>query len=178
MLKYRSFTLLLFLFSTAQVLAQDWWTKTKQESIPKDLTSTTLLVEKFKTKKLDDAPVQAFLDKENTSEHPLIKKTNENLDVYNEELKVIFKNYKFPYELASEKRCEDSVKFPFAQNKYVLKHDVYLRRYQKNGVSDYYYTYVFYFFDRETKRNYPYIYLFEEKPLKSLELLIGYLNSL
>lgn len=168
----------LLLLGFSQVRSQDWWSKTKEESIPKDLTSTTLLVEKFKTKKLDDAPVQAFLDKENTSEHPLIKKTNESVEEYNEELKLIFKNYKFPYEIASESRCQDSVKFPFPQNKYVLKHDVYLRRYQKNGVNDYFYTYVFYFYDRETKKSYPYIYLFDEKRLKSLESIVGYLNSL
>ena len=57
--------------------SQDWWTKTKKEAVPEDLKSTTLLVEKFKTLKLDDAPPQAFLDKDKRSEHPLIKKTND-----------------------------------------------------------------------------------------------------
>jgi len=160
------------------VFAQDWWTKTKQNSIPLDLTTTKLLVEKFKTIKLHDAPPQAFLDKEKTDEHPLIKKTNDNLEDYNSDLKDIFKNYKFEYLVASKKRCEDSLKYPFNEAKYVLKHQVYLRRFQKNGVKDYYYTYLFYFYDRNTKRSYPYIYLFEKKRLKSVEKLVGYLNSL
>ncbi len=158
--------------------AQDWWTKTKEEAIPSDLSTTKLLVEKFKTLKLDDAPVQAFIDKDKTDEHPLIKKTNKNLEDYNAELKEIMKNYKFDYAVASKKRCEDSLKFPFDEAKYVLKHEVYLRRYQKNGVKDYYYTYIFYFYDRNTKKSWPYIYLFDEKRLKSLDKLIGYLNTL
>ena len=158
--------------------SQDWWTKTKEQSIPPDLKNTKLLVEKFKTLKLDDAPPQAFVDKDKLDEHPLIKKTNENLDEYNAELKEIFKNYKFDYYVASKKRCEDSVKFTFSDAKYVLKHEVYLRRFQKNGVNDFYYTYIFYFYDRATKKSYPYIYLFEEKRLKSLEKLVGYLNTL
>ena len=158
--------------------AQDWWTKTKRNSIPSDLTTTKLLVEKFKTLKLNDAPPQAFLDKEKTDEHPHIKKTNDNLENYNSDLKDIFKNYKFEYLVASKKRCEDSLKYSFNEAKYVLKHQVYLRRFQKNGVKDYYYTYLFYFYDRNTKRSYPYIYLFEEKRLKSVEKLVGYLNSL
>jgi len=168
-------TLILFSFS---VLAQDWWTKTKKEAIPNDLTTTKLLVEKFKTLKLNDAPPQAFVDKENTDVHPHIKKTNENLEKYNTELKEYFKNYKFEYAVASKKRCEDSLKYPFSEAKYVLKHEVYLRRFQKNGVNDFYYTYVFYFYDRSSKKSYPYIYLFDEKRLKSLEKLVGYLNSL
>ena len=166
------------IFYSTGIFAQDWWTKTKKQSVPSDLTSTKLLVEKFKTLKLDDAPIQAFIDKENTDEHPLIKKTNDNLDKYNEELKAIFKNYKYEYAVASKKRCEDSLKYPFDEARYVLKHQVYLRRYQKNGVKDYYYTYVYYFYDRSTKRSWPYIYLFEEKRLKSLEKLVTYLNTL
>lgn len=170
-----SIFLLLFSIST---FAQDWWTKTKKESVPDDLTTTTLLVEKFKTLKLDDAPAQAFLDKDDTSEHPHIKKTNDNLEEYNEELRAIFKNYKYENVVASKKRCEDSLKYPYDQAKYILKHEVYLRRFQKNGVNDYYYTYVFYFYDRANKKSYPYIYLFEEKRLKSLEKIVGYLNTL
>lgn len=166
----------LFLFG--EVSAQDWWTKTKESSVPEDLKSTTLLVEKFKTLKLDDAPPQAFADKDDRSEHPLIKKTNENLDKYNAELKEIFKNYKYEYYVASKKRCEDTEKYPLSTHKYVLKHEVYLRRFQKNGVTDFFYTYVFYFYDRAEDKSYPYIYLFEEKRLKSLEKLIGYLNTL
>ena len=158
--------------------AQDWWTKTKKEAVLADLTSTKLLVEKFRTVKLNDAPPQAFMDKDKVDEHPLLKKTNENLEKYNLELKEIFKDYKFDYYIASEKRCEDSLKFPFNEAKYILKHEVYLRRYQKNGINDFYYTYVFYFYDRATKRSYPYIYLFEEDRLKSLEQLVGYLNTL
>jgi hypothetical protein len=170
--------LTVFLIFSISGFAQDWWTKTKEQSIPKDLTTTTLLVEKFKTQKLNDAPPQAFIDKEDQSEHPLIKKTNENIEVYNEEMKAIFKNYKFNYVLASKKRCEDSLKYSYADAKYILKHEVYLRRFQKNGVNDYFYTYVFYFYERETKKSYPYVYLFEEKRLLSLEKLVGYLNSL
>ncbi len=170
-------TITLLLFSMA-VLAQDWWTKTKKEAIPADLTTTKLLVEKFKTLKLHDAPPQAFIDKENMKEHPLLKKTNENLEKYNAELREYFKNYKYEYAVASKKRCEDSLKYPFTEAKYVLKHEVYLRRFQKNGVNDFYYTYVFYFYDRDSKKRYPYIYLFDEKRLKSMDKLIGYLNSL
>ena len=55
---------------------------------------------------------------------------------------------------------------------------MYLRRYQKNGVTDFYYTYVYYFYDRAAKKSYPYIYLFEKKRLESLEKLVGYLNTL
>ena len=174
----RKVLFLSFILFSGALLAQDWWTKTKKESIPPDLTQTTLLVEKFKSQKLDDAPPQAFLDKEDRSEHPLIKKTNNEVEEYNEEMKAIFKNYKFKYELASKKRCEDSLKYPYADVKYILKHEVYLRKYQKNGVNDYFYTYVYYFYDRESKKSYPYIYLFDEKRLKSLEKLVGYLNSL
>ncbi len=170
-----TFTLVLFSFS---VFSQDWWTKTKKEAIPSDLTASKLLVEKFKTLKLNDAPPQAFADKENMDQHPLIKKTNENLEKYNAELKEYFKNYKYEYAVASKKRCEDSLKYPFNEAKYVLKHEVYLRKFQKNGVTDFYYTYVYYFYNRDTKKSYPYIYLFDEKRLKSLEKLVGYLNTL
>ena len=168
----------LLVLSSIALSAQDWWTKTREECVPKDLKSTKLLVEKFKTLKLDDAPPQAFVDKDKMEEHPLIKKTNDELEEYNTEMKEIFKNYAFDYYVASKKRCEDSLKFPYSDAKYVLKHEVYLRRFQRNGVNDYFYTYVYYFYDRESKKSYPYIYLFEEKRLKSLEKLVGYLNSL
>lgn len=171
-------TLIIVFSISFQLSAQDWWTKTKKESVPTDLTSTILLVEKFKTRKADDVPVQAFLDEKKTDDHPLIKKTNDKLEEYNEQLRAIFKQYKFKYEVASAKRCEDSLKYPYADAKYILKHEVYLRRFQKNGVNDYFYTYLFYFYDRESKKSYPYIYLFDEKQLKSLEQLIGYLNTL
>ena len=158
--------------------SQDWWTKTRKEAVPEDLTSTFLLVEKFKTLKLDDAPPQAFRDKNKRSEHPLIKKTNDNLSEYNLELKEHFKNYKYENKVVSKKNTEDSVKYPFSVAKYTLKHEVYLRKYQKNGVTKYYYTYLFYFYDREEDKSFPYIHLFDEKRLESVKILIGYLNTL
>ena len=136
---------LVFLF--VDLSAQDWWTKTKKECVPDDLTSTTLLVEKFKTLKLDDAPPQAFLDKDDRSEHPLIKETNNKLEDYNAELKAYFKNYKYEHQVVSKTRSEDKEKFPTSVAKYTLKHEVYLRKYQKNGVTRHYYTYLFYFYD-------------------------------
>ena len=86
MLKHLTRILLLaFLFQLPmQSSAQDWWTKTKKEAIPSDLKGTILLFEKFKTKKLHDAPPQAFIDKEDREEHPWIKKTNEKVKEYNE----------------------------------------------------------------------------------------------
>ncbi|MEQ8325005.1 MAG: hypothetical protein RIC15_06110 [Vicingaceae bacterium] len=158
--------------------SQDWWTKTKKEAVPADLTSTKLLVEKFKTLKLDDAPPQAFLDKDDRDEHPLLKKTNDNLEDYNADLKEFFKTYKYEYQVVSKTRSEDKEKFPVSEARYTLKHEVYLRKYQKNGVTRHYYTYLFYFFDRQTERSYPYIYLFDEKRLESVKVLIGYLNTL
>lgn len=174
----RSLFLLTISFLILQDMsAQDWWSKTKKQSVPPDYSSTTLLIEKFKNMKADEAPAQAYLDKDKNAEHPLIVKTNENLEVYNEELKEICKSYKHSYELASEKKCGDTLKFPYDSAKYVLKHEVYLRKFQKDGVNDYFYTYLFYFYDRKAKRAYPLIYLFEEKRLKSLEVLISYLNQ-
>lgn len=175
----RSFLIAFLIFSIPSIsFSQDWWTKTRKEAVPDDLTSTKLLVEKFKTLKLDNAPPQAFLDKDKRSEHPLIKKTNEKLEDYNAELKAYFKNYKYDYAAVSRKRAEDVEKYPYSVAKYVLKHEVYLRKYQKNGVTKHYYTYLFYFYDREKQRSYPYIYLFDQKRLESVRVLIGYLNTL
>lgn len=158
--------------------SQDWWTKTKKEAVPEDLKSTTLLVEKFKTLKLDDAPPQAFMDKDKRTEHPLIKKTNDKLEDYNTELKAHFKNYKYEYKAVSKKSAESVEKYPLSMAKYTLKHEVYLRKYQKNGVTRHYYTYLFYFYDRKKDKSFPYIYLFDEKRLESVKVLIGYLNTL
>ena len=160
------------------LFSQDWWTKTRKEAVPEDLTTTTLLVEKFKTLKLDDAPPQAFLDKEKRTEHPLIKKTNDDLEDYNADLKLFFKNYKYEYKVVSKKSAEDVEKYPLSMSKYTLKHEVYLRKYQKDGITKHYYTYLFYFYDREKEKTFPYIYLFDEKRLESVKVLIGYLNTL
>lgn len=157
---------------------QDWWTKTKKESVPEDLTTTLLLVERFKTRKVDDAPPQAYINKNKRDNHPLLDKTNNNIEKYNMELKEKFKNYKHPYKVVSKKKTEDILKYPYVDAKYVLKHEVYLRKYQKDGQTDYFYTYLFYFYDREKERNFPYIYIFEEERLKSVDKLIGYLNTL
>lgn len=157
---------------------QDWWTKTKKEAVPDDLTTTLLLVERFKTRKVDDAPPQAYINKDKRDKHPLLEKTNNNIEKYNVELKEKFKNYKYAYKVVSKKKTEDILKYPIADAKYVLKHEVYLRKYQKAGQTKFYYTYLFYFYDREKERNFPYIYIFEEERLKSVDKLIGNLNTL
>jgi len=175
-LRYTTF-FLLFIISFS-ISAQDWWTKTKIEAVPADLKSTDLLVQRFKKRKLNDAPPSAFMDKDNQKEHPLIKKTNNNLEKYNDALRSMFKSYKFESTLCSVTKAKDAEKYPYANYKYVLKQEVYLRKYQKNGMNQYFYTYVFYFHDRETDKDFPYIYLFDEQRLKSLEKLIGYLNTL
>jgi hypothetical protein len=177
MMKSRTFYSLLFFFFTLSLSAQDWWTKTKTECIPADLTSTTLLVEKFKTHKLDDAPKQAYLDGK-SGDHPMIKKTNDQLKEYNSALRKMWKTYKYRYELTSKRGAEDETKFGMDTAKYVLKHELYLRKFQKDGRPDHFYTYVYYFHDRKTGKDYPYIFLFDEERLASLEKLIGYLNEL
>ena len=173
------FFLLSLLFATLTVSAQDWWTKTKTEAVPGDLKYAHLLVERFKTGKSDDVPPSAYLDKSKQGEmHPLVKETNNNLDKYNSELRAIFKNYKFEYTLVSKTRSADEEKYPPADYRYSLKHQVYLRKYQKNGQTRHFYTYVYYFHDRVSDKDFPYIYLFDEERLESLEKLVGFLNSL
>ncbi len=167
-----------FVLISGTTNAQDWWTKTKKEAIPEDLTASMLLIEKFKTRKLDDAPAQAFMDQNKRDEHPLIKKTNNQIDTYNEELREKCKKYSFPYKVVSRKKTEDTEKYPLDQARYVLKHEVYLRRFQRAGNMEHYYTYVYFFYDRKTRKEYPYIYLFEKKRLASLDKLIEYLNTL
>ena len=164
---------------TLPSFSQDWWTKTKKEAIPADLSSTTLLIEKFKSRKGAQAPEQAYL-KGKKGEHPLLKKTNDQIKEYNSELRKVCKLYKHSYALTSKRGSEDETKFGMDTAKYVLRHEVYLRKYQDNGKSShFYYTYVYYFKDRKTGKEYPYIYLFEKKArLGALEELIGYLNKL
>lgn len=175
MKKLLIFTLLIA--GSTSMFAQDWWTKTKKEAIPPDFNNTTLLVERFKTLKLDDAPRQAFLHPDDT-EHPLIKKTNNKLDDYNSEIRAIFKRYAYEYKVVSKASAENPEKYPIADYPYVLKHEVYLRKYQQHGETKHFYTYVFYFHDRVNDKSYPYIYLFDEKRLASLEkLVVQYLNN-
>ena len=160
------------------VFGQDWWTKTKKEAVPTDLTSSLLLVERFKNQKIEDIPIQAFMDKDKRDKHSFVEKTNNNIEKYNVELKEKFKNYKHEYKVVSKKKTEDLEKYPYSAAKYVLKHAVYLRKYKKQGQTKYFYTYLFYFYDREADKSYPYIYIFEEERLKGADKLIGYLNTL
>ena len=157
--KMRILLTAILLHAFTLTFAQDRWTKTKKECIPSDLTSTKLLVQKFKTRKLDDAPPQAFKDKNKRDEHPLIKKTNDKLSEYNEEVRAIWKNYAFDYAVVSKKKTEDTLKYPMADAKYILRNEVYMRKFQKNGQTDFFYTYVYYFHDRAENKDYPYIYL-------------------
>jgi hypothetical protein len=174
---FRTFSFLFILLISSSSFAQDWWTKTKRECIPADLTSTFLLVEKFKTEKPDEAPEQAYIDGKK-GDHPWIKKTNAKLKEYNTEFRKLWKTYKHPYSLTSRRGAEDESKFGMDTAKYVLKHVLYLRKFQKDGRPDHYYTYLYYFHDRKTGKDYPYIYLFEEERFAALEKLIGYLNEL
>lgn len=174
----KAITLFIIFIIPFSTFSQDWWSKTREEAIPQDLKTSNLLVERFKKKKLNEAPPSAFYDKSNQEEHPLIKKTNNDLEDYNDELRSLFKNYAFEYTLCSQYKSQDYEKYPADQYPYALKHEVYMRKYQENGQIRHYYTYIFYFHDRVNKKDFPYIYLFEEERLKSLEKMIGYLNSL
>lgn len=171
-------TFITFMLLAVQLNAQDWWEKTKSEAVPADLKNTTLLVERFKTRKPDSAPEQAYLDPKKKDDHPLIKKTNDDLSTYNKELRDTFKAYKFPYKVISKSKAEDPALYATDTARYILKHEVYLRRHMESGRQTHFYTYLFYFHDRASGKDYPYIYLFEEKWEEGLKKLIGYLNQL
>ncbi|MDQ3072859.1 MAG: hypothetical protein M3Q97_06325 [Bacteroidota bacterium] len=168
----------------------------RYESIPIDLAKTTLLVEKFAYAdpvlydpfyaNTDDSllEISGFSfepteevetsDRPRKKDHPLIKKTNENLEAYNMRLDKAMKQFPYQYRLVEPDSLKQDAEYSDVDiYRYVLKRKPVLHCFvNPNGDTQLSYRYVHYFYDRKIQKTYPYIQVFSPRPWKTVRAIM------
>ncbi|MBK6610493.1 MAG: hypothetical protein IPI59_01595 [Sphingobacteriales bacterium] len=143
------------LFLTQLLSAQSW--------IPKDLQTTTLIIEQFKY--YDPQYTLDDVDEEYEARKiEFLNTTNLNLDNYNEKADAIFKTYHHKYAMSAP--GEINKLYPDVQQyRYILRREPFFGNKKvlnaaSNTVEDVsYFAYRYYFHDRQTKTDYtPYYF--------------------
>lgn len=168
----------------------------KNEQIPVDLSKTTLLVQKFEyedpmqanpfyVNKSDSlqkltgitytGPKTESDDEPRMIENPLIVETNKNLDMYNRKLEEVAADaYKYQYKVVSDSQMKtDASLQDVNQYRYVLMYKPVLHCYEDpNNKTIVKYTYMYYFYDRQTGQRYSDIEVFSNKPWRTTKAIL------
>lgn len=172
-MKQLLFLMLLICLSTFAVIAQNSW-------IPKDLRTTTVLIEEFKYYNPNSTLTGVDEDYEDMKD-TFLENTNEKLEEYNQKLAVVFKNYKYSYELAILGKLDEL--FADKQKyRYLLKREPYFGRKKvineatQNKQDQSYCGYKYYFYDRVTNQSYP-AYYYSGDQWTQLQRIVFWLNN-
>lgn len=163
--------------------------------IPQTLRNTTLLVEKFRQqdpKKFPPADMtmgsyewpkeggqtqDTAKKKDSNWEHPIVKKTNKELEKSNKNLQDIFKSYKYKYEIVDKAEMSDTGKYAnMEEYRYVLRRTPFMRVIPGPPPNPYY-TYVYYIFDRVENRNYKTLDIYHSFHLTALKRVVEKMNE-
>lgn len=122
---------------------------------------------------------QKKIDEAREKEHPLIVKTNANLEQYNKKLERAMKVSKYPYKIVSKAEIDSSAELSdLSKNRYVLERRPELHCYtDPNGVTQLSYRYVHRFYDRQTKKYFTDIEIFSPKPWKTAKAIMMSANK-
>lgn len=172
------------------------------DHIPSEVQKTTLLVEKFTHKSpviydsfynIDtdslkqvfkftadpDAVVKPVDKPVRSNEHPLIVKTNKNLDSYNKRLEKAMRKYDYPYEIIDTASLDSGIYENLDKYRYVLYRRPVLHCFidpeDRTRTS---YRYTHYFHDRKTGQDFAPIEVFYPNPAKTVEAIVKRINEL
>jgi hypothetical protein len=172
-MKQLLFLIALTCFSAITVRAQNSW-------IPKDVRTSTLLIEEFKYYDPNNTLTGVDEDYEDMKDD-FLENTNAKLEEYNQKLGSILKNYKYSYELAMlsklDERFADKQKY-----RYLLRREPYFGRKKvtnegtqsKQDLS--YCGYKYYFYDRVNNQSYP-AYYYSGDQWTQLQRIVFWLNN-
>ena len=118
-------------------------------------------------------------EKTREKEHPLIVKTNANLDKYNRKLAKAMKVSKYPYRIVGKNEIDSSAELSDVDKfRYVLMRRPELHCYEDpRGVTQLSYRYVHQFYDRKTKTYFTDIEIFSPKPWKTAKAIMMSANK-
>ncbi|RYD82978.1 MAG: hypothetical protein EOP53_02185 [Sphingobacteriales bacterium] len=118
-------------------------------------------------------------DKNREKEHPLIVKTNANLDKYNKKLERSMKVSKYPYEIVGKNEIDSNQKYADVDKfRYVLMRRPELHCYEDpNRQTQLSYRYVHQFYDRKTKTYFTDIEIFSPKPWRTTKAIMMSANK-
>ncbi|MGZ5242801.1 MAG: hypothetical protein ACXWEY_03245 [Bacteroidia bacterium] len=129
--------------------------------------------------KKQDEEEEKKMDKARQKEHPLILKTNANLEEYNMKLEKAMKVSKYPYKIVKQAEIDSSQELSdLTKNRYVLERRPELHCYtDPNGTTQLSYRYVHQFYDRQTKKYFTDIEIFSTKPWRTAKAIMMAANK-
>jgi ribosomal protein L31 len=141
--------------------------------------NTDSLKQKFKFKSTLDEKVKPIDKPVQQKEHPLIVKTNKNLDSYNKKLEKVMKKYNYPYEIIDTAKLDSGKYNDLDKYRYVLYRKPVLHCFiDPEGVTRTSYRYTHYFHDRKTGQDFAPIEVFYPNPANSIKAIVQRINEL